>query len=59
MCEKKGEREGESVQRGHIEKQTAELFTMIMMMQEDELENTVEENTLAEDLGPLNSHPET
>lgn len=36
-------------------KQTVELFTMIMMMQEDEMENTVEENTLAEDLGPLNS----
>lgn len=40
-------------------KKTVELFTIIMMMQEDELENTVEENTLAEDLSPLNSHPET
>lgn len=40
-------------------KHTVELFTMIMMMQEDELKNTVEENTLGEDLSPLNSHPET
>jgi len=29
------------------------------MMQENEMENTVVENTLAEDLSPLNSQPET
>lgn len=40
-------------------KKTVELFTIIMMMQEGELENTVEENTFAEDLSPLNSHSET
>lgn len=64
MWERRKEgKQGERVQWGHIVKQTVlqtELFTMIMMMmQEHELENTVEENTLAEDLSPLSSHPET
>lgn len=58
VCER-GEKEGEGLQESHTVKQTVELFTIIMMMQEDELENTVEENTLAENLIPLNSHPAT
>lgn len=59
MCKRRAEEKGERAQGSHIMEQTVELFTIIMMMQEGELENTVEENTLAENLSPLNSHPET
>lgn len=40
------------MQRSHTVKQTVVLFTIIMMMQEDELERIVEENTVAENLSP-------
>jgi len=57
--EKEAENKGEGVQGGHIIKHSVELFTMIMVMQLDELENPVKENRLAVDLSLLNSHPET
>lgn len=60
MLEKKREKRDREMQGGYIvkkKKKKVELFTMIMVMQEDELENTVKENPLAEKLSPLNSHP--
>lgn len=51
---KEKERECTEVMKTNI---TVELFTTTM--KDDELGYTVEENTLAGDLSPLSSHPET
>lgn len=41
--EERRKKEGERVWGGHIVKKNVELFTVMTMMREDELENTVEE----------------